>query len=279
MSIRLTRAEVVEKSKLLPAFPSIVTQVLETIDDDNSTLGELVVHIEHDPVITARVVSLANGISMQRRHQVKMGDVYTATSMIGMERLREVVVGLSMAEFARTAKLATRFWEHSVSVGVCAQELAKSVGLSTDYAFVAGLLHDMGQLWLSRFYPAEFAQACQLAEMGKMPIVEAERQKLGLDHCQIGGCIGELWGLPPLVQDAIQFHHHPLPEMDTLVAVTHVAEVIANALNLGAGTGSQVTYLSAAACEKLHIDFTEDMQHLFGRMEARADFACAIFRK
>jgi putative nucleotidyltransferase with HDIG domain len=279
MSIHLTHAEVVEKSKQLPAFPSVVTQILETMDDDNSTLGELVEHIERDPVITGRVVALANSVSMQGRHQVKMGDVYTATSMIGMSKLREVVVGLSMAEFARSAKLATRFWEHSVSVGICAQELAKSVGTSTDFAFVAGLLHDMGQLWLSRFYPTEFALACRDAEAGRMPIVEAEQKYFGLDHCRIGLFVGELWGLPQAVLDAIQYHHHPDAEMDKLVAVTHVAEVIANALNLGTRSGSQVTYLSSAACSKLHIDFTEDMQHLFGRMDARAEYACWIFRK
>jgi putative nucleotidyltransferase with HDIG domain len=278
MSLKLNHAEVLEKARLLPAFPSVITQILETLDDDNATLGQLVEYIERDPVITGRVVALANSASLHGRHQVKMGDVYTATSLIGMSKLREVVVGLSMAEFAKSAKLATRYWEHSVSVGVCAQELAKSVGASPDFAFISGLLHDMGQLWLSRFYPDEFAQACQLADSGKMPIVEAERKVFGTDHCRIGQEVGEFWGLPVGVLDAISYHHHPEADMDKLVAVTHVAEVISNALNLGDRQGSQVTYLSTLACNRLGIDFTEDMQHLFGRMEAKSEYACWIFR-
>lgn len=279
MSLSLNKTEIAEKAKLLPAFPAVVSRILETIDDDNSSLGELVEYIEHDPVITGRVVALANSLSLQGRHTVKMGDVYTATSLIGMSRLREVVVGLSMAEFARAAKIETRFWEHSVSVAICAQELAESVGVSTDFAFVAGLLHDMGQLWLSRFYPAEFKAASALAEKAGQTIVEAETRMFGTDHCRVGYLIGELWGLPPTVLDAILHHHHPDAEhSDKLVSITHVAEVIANALSLG-GLSGQVAYLSPAACHKLHLNFTGDLQHLFGRMEARAEYACSIFRK
>lgn len=280
MSIRLSHDEIVEKTAQLPAFPLVVTHILETIDDDNATLGDLVAHIERDPVITARVVALASSASMKGRHEVKLGDVYTATSLIGMSRLREVVIGTNLAEFARSARVSTFFWEHSVAVGVSAQELARHIGISMDYAFVAGLLHDIGQLWLARFYPQEFQLARKVAEAGIRAMVDAEKDQFGMDHCLLGRYIAECWGLPKPIIDAIYLHHHPDERHpDKLVAVTHVAEVIANALNLGHREGNQVTYLSPSACAMLHMDFTEDLQHMFGRMEARTNYACTIFRK
>ncbi len=280
MSVHLSHGEITEKSKLLPAFPQVVNRILETIDDDNSTLGELVEFIERDPVITARVVALANSASLLGRHEVKLGDVYTATSLIGMEKLREVVVGTSLAEFARSAHVSSYFWQHSVAVGVCAQELAKHAEISTDFAFVSGLLHDMGQLWFARFYPLEFQIARQRAVAGLMTMVEAEQNQFGMDHCLVGRYVGEQWGLPAGILDAIAHHHHPEGDhLEKIVSITHVAEVVSNALNLGHREGNQVSYLSPAACAQLHIDFTEDLQHMFGRMEARAEYACYVFRK
>lgn len=282
MPVKLSQDEVLSKAAQLPAFPSVVSHILQTIDDDKAALGDLVKHVERDPVITAKVIAAASAVGLRGHHAVHLGDVYTATSMIGLSRLRELVLQTSLAQFVNKNG-AHHFWQHSVAVGVCAQELARySAGHSNvhmDYAWVAGLLHDIGHLWLNRFYPLQFQIALQTADAGLMPLVEAEQFHFGWDHTQIGRTVAEHWKLPSSVIAAIAQHHEPDKGVcDKLVAVTHVAEVLANVLNLGHRQANQVVYLSPAACALLNLNFAGDMQHLFGRIEARAEYAIDFFR-
>lgn len=282
MVTKLSHDEILTKAPQLPAFPAVVSHILQTLDDDNASLGDLVSYIERDPVITAKVVAAASTVGLRGHHPVHLGDVYTATSMIGLTRLRALVLQTSLLQFVGQQGVL-HFWRHSVAAGVCAQELARfTAGHSQshlDFAWVAGLLHDIGHLWLCRFYPLEFQIAIQTADAGLMPLIDAEKFHFGMDHAQVGRVIAEHWQLPSCVVNAIAQHHQPHQGVtDKLVAVTHVAEVLTNVLNVGRRHGNQVTYLSPAACAVLHLDFSGDMQQLFGRIEARSEYAIEVFR-
>lgn len=279
MAIALNRDEVIARAARLPAFPRVVTDILAALDDDNTTIRAVVQHVERDPVITARVLSLANSAALHAHAGPAIRDIATATSMIGIAKLREIVVAISLAEFVRDSRMSTYFWEHSVAVGIAAQSLAKHTRASTDYALVAGLLHDIGQLWMAKFYPREFQQVRLLVAGGNGRIDDVERDFFGLDHCDVGLIIAEHWGLPAAVAKAIRHHHQPDAGLDEeLVAVTHVAEVLANALDLTQREDNQVTGLSSAACAMVGIDWQQDLRTLFGKIEARSAYACAVFR-
>jgi hypothetical protein len=57
----------------------------------------------------------------------------------------------------------------------------------------------------------------------------------------------------------------------------HVAEVLANALDLTGREENRVTSLSSAACNALGLTWDESTRALFGRMEARSRHANALF--
>lgn len=279
MAVQLTPEEIVRKAGSLPAFPRVVTEILATLDDENATIGTLARHVGRDPVITARVMSLANSAALHAYPGAAIRDVATATSMIGISAVRQIVLAVSLAEFARNSRVSAGFWEHSVAVGVCAQEIGRQTRASLDCALVAGLLHDIGQLWMARFYPLEFQMVRNALAAGGDGIKEVEKAYFGLDHCEIGRLLAENWKLPAAVSAAIFHHHQPESALDEpLVAVTHVAEVLANALDLARRDENEVTGLSAAACAAVGIDWSQDLRSLLGGIEARAGYACAVFR-
>lgn len=279
MALQLSDREIVERSKSMPAFPKVVTDILLTIDDDGATLGTLVHHVERDPVITARVLSIANSAVMAGHAGSNVHDVRKAVSLIGMAKVREITLAVSLAEFAHSCRMASYFWEHSVAVGICALELSRFTHRSSDYALAAGLLHDIGQLWMAHFYPLEFQMVRSATSSGSEGINQIEQRYFGIDHCHIGRLLAMHWGLPQAVIDAIYFHHDPDQGLaENLVAITHVAEVLSNALDLTGRDGNLVANISAAACEKLGIDWSQDLSPLFGRIEARSEYACRVFR-
>lgn len=275
---RLSRTEVISRSDALPAFPGIVCQILSTIEDDEANLALLVEHIQRDPVTAARVLFLANSAALKARRTSFVRDLFTATSIIGTSRLRELALLGSIGSFFghSSSSMPSTFWRHGISVGVCAQELVQTRGLRLmpGVALIAGLLHDVGQLWLQCFRADAFAAAMSGSREHGISITEAEQECFGVDHAVIGGWLADHWMLPGNVCRAIRLHHAPEQGLDeALVPVVHVAEVLSNALDLSQGSDNQVRSFSTAACDVVGLKWNAEVQGLFGRMEARSRHA------
>lgn len=279
----LTRSEILTRTAGLPAFPVVVNKILSSLEDPEANLNVLADFIGYDPVIAARVLSFANRAADRTRNIASVRDIYTATSLIGMSHVREIVLVSSLGQFVNEkamGQLPSAYWQHSVAVAVCAQEFALYITapVVSDLALIAGLLHDVGQLWLYRFYPAEFEQARALSVDQDIGIDVAEREIFGLDHSEIGAWLAEYWGLPMGIATAIRYHHQPDVALDDLIVpVVSVAEVLSNALDLAGRSENRVTQISSAACKALGLVFDADIQSLFGRIEARSKYANALF--
>lgn len=272
MAKPVTPEDVLASLPRLPAFPGIILRILETIDDENSSMTVLVNHLQRDPVIAGRVLSAANR-SSQYGHRT-LGGISAAVSFIGQRRVREIVLTTSLADFTRQSRNSLFFWEHSLAVGICTQELAREFSLSADHALVAGLLHDIGKLWMSHLHPERHQEVVDRIEKQPRPLCEIERNVFGLDHCQIGELVARHWGLPEEITEAIARHHHPdTPALGKLAAITHVAEAISNGLDLPWRNDNQVNELSSRALRILGLDWTANASDLFGRMNARFRFA------
>ena len=278
MSMQLGQAQILEKAAALPAFPAVVTDLLASLDDDNSTLGILSNLVARDPVITARILSLANSAAMAGHGQQDRRDIQGAVSLIGLAKVRELALSVSLNNFAEKLGVARYFWTHSIAVGVAAQELARKFHYQPEHALVAGLLHDIGQLWMVRFHAEAWQQVQREVMNWDSDVCAAERQAFGMDHAEVGRILATHWNLPASLIAAIAHHHDGETAGDKLVAVTHVAEVFVNALDLSAGTTSRVNVLSDEACALLDIDWQEDFGGLFGKIEARTELLCSMFQ-
>ena len=120
MPAPLDENEIRTRSINLPAFPRVVNDILATLEDDNASLGALVRCVERDPVITGRLFSVANSAAMGGRHGVQLRDMNTAVSLIGLARVREIVLAISLADFAEKTRMTALYWEHSVAVAIAA---------------------------------------------------------------------------------------------------------------------------------------------------------------
>ncbi|MDP3540431.1 MAG: HDOD domain-containing protein [Azonexus sp.] len=283
MTVQITRDEVISHATGLPSFPRIVTEILASLDDPETNLNVLSDYITHDPLIAARVLSFANRAAERTRSMGTVRDIYTATSLIGMGRIREIALVSSLGHFIDTCLpegTPASYWHHSVAVGICAQELAIHIdaSMSSDSALIAGLLHDIGQLWFYRFHREAYKPAKNKALTEAIGIETVEREQFSTDHSQVGAWLAENWGLPPSINAAIAHHHAPDAALDDLlVPVVGIAEVLSNALDLTSRAENQVTQVSTGACKRLGLVFDSGIQPLFGRIEARSRHANSMF--
>ncbi|MEI7841767.1 MAG: HDOD domain-containing protein [Gallionellaceae bacterium] len=278
----ISRQEVLEKAKLLPAFPAVIQRILETIDDVDANLNVLIDYVGQDPIIASRVISMANAVALRTKNLRAIGDIHTAISLIGISPVRSIAIAGSFDSFCGEAnsKIHSTFIKHSVSVGVCCEEIAHFIEtpISPEHALMAGLLHDLGHLWLQCFRAEDFAEVWRRAQQPPVCIEGPEREAFGVDHSTIGAWMAEQWLLPKSIYTAIQHHHAPDTALnEPLVAITHVAEVLCNALELGGGSEAHVTKISAGACDKLGLKWNTESRQLFGRVEARCRYTNSLF--
>jgi HD-like signal output (HDOD) protein/CheY-like chemotaxis protein len=199
------------KLSCLPSPPRVHFEVCAAIARE-AGLAEIAHIIDGDIAITAKLIQIVNSAFFTQGTQVT--SVQRALSVLGTEVVRGLLLGIEVFRgfegnpdaLARTESLR----EHSKFVAQLARTLAPR-DLAGD-AFVAGMLHDIGEL--------------VLASLGRAPTQVA-------DHARAGGFLLGLWGIDDRVVDAITYHHEPgaIPDAQgQLVDLLHVAEIVTGEL-------------------------------------------------
>jgi putative nucleotidyltransferase with HDIG domain len=255
-------------ARVLPPFPKVILQILDLLRDDESSLEVLARLIRNDPVIAGNVLCLANHI--RRLHaQSDLTDPYTAASLIGINRLRRIAVALGMNQFIGSGIGGNFFFNHSFAVAITSQEIGLMCDVSPMEAYVAGILHDVGQLWFHVVNVSAFSQAYQLASVDGR-LLEREAEIFGADHSEIGAKLAEFWNLPQAVVEAIRLHHDDTAATGNLQAVIGLGETLARALDIPQSSKNRVLKINTPAMELLGIHWdSPEMMDCFGRCHAR----------
>ena len=211
-----------------------IEQALQSPQCNLSTIGDA---IQKDPDLTARLLRLAN--SPFFGFASRLSTVAEAVSLLGIQQIQDMITASSVLEQFKgvpdTLVNKDSFWRHSLAVGITARLLAMERRLpKPDKFFVAGLLHDVGRLVLLQ-QAAEWAQAVfDVYQRERILLRDAEKKVLGYDHQQIAAELLQNWSYPPVLVQAVAFHHLPSQSgarMDA--AVVHIADHLVNAMGVG----------------------------------------------
>lgn len=223
----------VSRSENLPVLPQVASTVLRLADDPNSSPKMMERTIERDPAITAKILRVANsayyGLS-------NVGNIGRAIGVLGMNAVRSLVIGVVFQQLASGKEQAPNYskleyWRHSLAVAVTARILGKlRLPEAAEDLYVAGMMHDVGMLVLDRFCADEFDRAILFARSQQIPLHMAEKFAFGFDHCQVGAMLAERWSLPKTVAKAIEFHHRPQADPESLktTAIVCLADHLAH---------------------------------------------------
>lgn len=260
-------AEISRLAGILPPFPKIVLQLLDLLRDEEFSLDSLARTARHDPVISGKLLAIANHLR-RLRAQPDLVDPFAAASLVGVNRVRGVVVAAGMNRFLAEGSRDTFFFSHSLAVAIAAHELALLCGVPPEEAYIAGILHDIGHLCFHVLDAKTFHEAYRRSIMDGR-LLEREVEIFGLDHCQIGARLAEHWNLPPAVQSAILTHHDAETVTGKLQATVCLAETLAHALDLPPSPNNRVTKINPLALETLGLQWhSPEMLDCFGRCRA-----------
>lgn len=238
----------------LPAIPTVISQLLRSLDNVDIPASQIAKLIERDQALTSKVLQAAN--SPFYGFSRKISTVELAVVIMGFNSIKEIVISLVVQKFVKKYSKSlidiNKFWEYSVFCGAASRLLARKLGYRlAGEAFVAGLMHDMGVLILIQHFNSEFRQIKVIQEENKFSLVYSEEIILGCTHADIGAWLAEKWNLPSQLVEAIQYHHTPyltaikLQEDETKTKLQNRfldEDLLGSGVNSGSGFGGYSRY-------------------------------------
>ncbi|HFQ13713.1 MAG TPA: HDOD domain-containing protein [Gammaproteobacteria bacterium] len=232
--MRANLSEVVSSVEQMISFPEVYLRVNRLLDDPDSTANRLAETISQDPGLTAQLLRMANSPVYGLSREVDT--VARAVSIIGLKRLRYLVLATTSLKvfegIPNELFSMDDFWLHSLYCGLAAKQLAERIGdLPGDALFVAGQLHDIGQLLMYSRLPdlAREAVLHSIEEAEEPDLYLSEREIIGFDHAQLGARLASDWHWPAMLVATIGGHHEPekVEEFQRETAVVHIANTLA----------------------------------------------------
>jgi len=249
---RAKRVELIlSQLETLPTLPAVAVRLIQLTTDKRANAKQIVSLIESDPSLTAKILKLARradaGISPQAAKTVER-----AVVMLGLETVRNTILSIKVFEVfgpddrdrSRQAGQFNRyeFWKHSIAVGCAARLIAKELPgnrADPEEAFVCGLLHDLGKIALDAILPKSYSRVVDLARIERIAISDAESRLLGVDHTVVGRRLGQRWGLPEMIVNAMWLHHNDPDSLPANLAgadyvrIAHLADLLVREHRIG----------------------------------------------
>ncbi|MEZ4700344.1 MAG: HDOD domain-containing protein [Rhodothermales bacterium] len=170
--------------------------------------------VEMDPVVVSSVLRRINSAyyGLQRHFD----DISKAIVMIGFMEVSNIVltsgyVGVRKSVTSKAhAALLEKLIRISVGTGFFMRLLSSRIQVShMATAYTTGLLHSVGRLVLLYNNPDEYADLWEENRTGYAPSAEAELNRLGIDHTQLGGIAAAHWNLPSPIGELIESYLTP----------------------------------------------------------------------
>lgn len=163
----------------LPSLPQALLQILDLSERDDVGLSEIGAVVSQDPGLAAKVLSTANSAYFSRGRPINSID--QCLSIMGAAQVRRIALNQSVAElfgrFQKSGGFDMRyFWYHVLCVAITSRELARRLDYPhVDEAYLAGLLHDVGQLALLSVAPDQYLPIFKSAT-GEQRLMQEEQR-------------------------------------------------------------------------------------------------------
>lgn len=214
------------KAKTLPSLPLTVVALGEAVQDDRCTVDRILAILSKDPPLSATLLRLAN--SALYAGESAAADLRTAVLRLGFDAIANLGTGTAVIRTLRGGVHLDplKLWQHSVAVGLVGKgicKLARRHG-QAETAFLCGLLHDIGKIALDTCFPEPYQGVLERVQDG-LAYVDAEQERLGLDHAAAGAILATAWNFPDTISGVIRDHHQP-PEGEFLPNLIHLADLM-----------------------------------------------------
>ena len=206
----LVTAEIARGEVMLPSFPDVAQRLQRILEGDRATSLQVARVLGADAALAARVLRIANA-AMFNPTGKPLTELPAAVGRLGLELVRSAAISFSLRQMklvdadSELRPVLQELWKKGTLVAAIGYVLARATGrASPDEALVAGLLHNIGRLYL-----------LIRGNAGAGPITEPDVWDRIVHDCHpaIGRAILQHWKFPEGISMAVaEQHAWDLPE-------------------------------------------------------------------
>ena len=227
--------EIITKLDTLPSLPAIYLEIQQILKNPMCTVNQVADCITKDLSMSAKMMQMVNSSFFGIYENIESPS--QAVHLLGLDTVKNLVMNIHIfSQFNQVNDSIfsiEKLWFHSIAVAGCAKKIVEHENgnkQQANHAFLAGLMHDIGQLILCTNFPNLTKKIMAMAEKENLEIYQAENKILEVSHGEIGAYLLGLWGFDNDVVQAVAFHHRPhkyaCDEFSILTAV-HIADCYA----------------------------------------------------
>ena len=200
----------IDKVKDLPVMPEVASKVMNLKEGGiEVSFKDLESIIKVDLGLTSKILRIANSALYARQREIT--SLQMAITLLGFKNIRNLVLLVTASGmFPRMKKslFHPRCWQQGIMSAFLSRALSVRCdkGSGAEEAFIAALLHDIGQPVLYDIDPEHYEQALAAEKLGALPLETIEEQMFGTNHRKIGGALLRKWNFPELYADVAEEH-------------------------------------------------------------------------
>jgi HD-like signal output (HDOD) protein len=137
----------------LPSFPNVVIKVREALQHSDASIEKIVTLVGSEPLLAARLLKTANSVAFNPSNK-RVSELRSAVTRLGYQVVQAAAVAFAIQQMKEEAKLRpiarplAELWKNSINVASLCQIIARRVKVNPDEAFLTGLLHGVGRLYI-----------------------------------------------------------------------------------------------------------------------------------
>lgn len=183
----------------LPCFPDVVMRIRKALAEPEVSLTEIVKIVGTEPRLAARLLQAANSAAFNPAGK-PLTDLRAAITRLGHRPVQSAAMSFAVKQLRLAPALRSIskplnvLWEESISVAAICQVVARRTRISPEEAFLTGLLHGIGRLYIMVRSVGKSDQLYQDASFVDM---------IASWHPAIGKAVLENWGFDDHMCEAL----------------------------------------------------------------------------
>ena len=186
----------------LPPLPQVANQVLALTTNLDAHAGMLASLIQQDIVLTSKILQISNSAALGPKQKVT--SLQQAIAWLGLNNVAGTAFTLSVQSGVFNVRGYERevmeLWTHSLATGFYGKMIARLIGQDPDMAFLCGLLHAIGKPFV--VHTVNHDRQDTAARLPWSAMVRLMQES----YTEVGRQLGEAWGFPAPVKEAITLH-------------------------------------------------------------------------
>jgi len=218
-----TAARFAESIMALPPLPATAQKILTCFGDEFIDAEKVAAVVEGDPGICAKLLGLSNSAYFGLVEPVN--DIREAISrVLGVDTVRALVLAMAIQKTFNSRECPAfdvqRFWIQSLLAAECCKKIAvadeKAEDSDKDFAYSAGLCHNLGLMALAHVEPARTNKVLTAHRLQKQAdsLETLFDKEFETTHKTMTAELGRTWSLPAAMVAAYQCRAFPAAHCD-----------------------------------------------------------------